>query len=381
VVWETTAAAPTAETRAQPDVVRRWVPLVAVAVAVVAAVTDPGGWPRVVAVGVAVATFGLWARVPRLSTVVLTVGVAVPVVFAQLSGQLEPALFLVALLAVVVAAREDSLWRVGLVGIIAAASPVLSAALQPAGNHLAWGSWTIGMAFSTVIGRGTYRQQRLLGQLEAAHRQLARQAQAEERRRIARDVHDLVGQGLSAVLLQVTSARHVLRRDTDAADAALGSALDVGRRSMQELRGTMALLRTDDDTALASSLPDFAGLGALVESARTEGLHVEYRSTGDLHDVSSAVGLALYRIAQEALVNAAQHASHARTVVVATVAPSSVTLEVRSVGPLAARPDPGRPRYGLVGMRERAATVGAELQAGPTPDGWCVSCRVEAAPS
>lgn len=361
--------------RSQPDVVRRWVPVIALAVAVVAAVTDPAGWVELGVLGVAVAVFVLWARVSQLPTLGLTVAVLVPVAFVQRSGQLEPAMFLVALLALVVAGWEDSRWRVGIACVVAAASPAVIAVLQPAGNHLAWGIWMIGVVFSAVIGRGVYRQQRLIGQLEFARRQLALQAQAEERRRIARDVHDLVGQGLAAVLVQVTSARHVLRRDTAAADEALAAAEEVGRRSMRELRGTLTLLRSADDDAAPLPLPELVELGALVESARRDGLAVEYRSTGDLERVDTAVGLALYRIAQEALHNAARHAPHAGTIVAATVTPSSVALEVDSVGALAGS-DAGRPRYGLVGMRERAATVGGELQAGPTADGWRVFCRV-----
>ena len=89
-----------------------------------------------------------------------------------------------------------------------------------------------------------------------------------ERRRIARDVHDFVGHGLAAVMLQVTSARHVLRRDVAAAEDALRSAEEVGRRSMQELRRTVALLRRDDETGVAPPLPSVAEIPGLVEEAR-----------------------------------------------------------------------------------------------------------------
>jgi signal transduction histidine kinase len=221
-----------------------------------------------------------------------------------------------------------------------------------------------------------------LGAVRIVHRdrfllarwQLAGQAQAEERRRIARDIHDLVGHGLAGVMLQVTSARHVLRRDIEAADEALAAAEAAGRRSLQELRGTVAVLRNASTSTLL--LPSLAEVAALVDTARDDGLVVEYRSTGDVQSVSSAVGLALYRIAQEALLNAARHAPEAATVVVTAVTGRSVTLEVHSLGPLAARSEDGRPGYGLIGMRERAATVGGELEAGATSYGWRVCCRV-----
>lgn len=365
--------------RSPPDQVRRGVPLVAIVVAVVAAITDPAGWPGLVLLGMAAAIFLLWERRPSLPAPLLALGVLAPVALAQLSGRLEPAMFLVSLLAIAVAGWEESSWRAGLVCLVAVASPAVIAAVQPAGNRLAWEIWAVGIAFPAVIGRGVHRQERLTGELEAARRELALRAQAEERSRIARDVHDLVGHGLAGMLLQVTSARHVLRRDRQAADAALAAAEEAGRRSMRELRATVALLRGAEAGATALPLPDLSEIAALVDSARRDGLVVEYRSAGDVEGVDTAVGLALYRIAQEALLNAARYAPHADTVVATTVTSAAVALEVESIGPLAA-PDGNRPRYGLVGMRERAATVGGELQAGLTPDGWRVRCRVPVAP-
>ena len=219
-----TAAATGPGQHRQPDVVCRYAPLVALAVAVVAAVTDPAGWVGLVMLAAAVALFVLWQRWPALPAPVLAAGVLVLVAVAQLSGLLSLAMFLVAVAAVIVARSEGPPWRIGAVCLALVASPAVIVALQPSGNRIAWGIWVIGIAFSAVIGRGMYRQERLSDELEAARLQLAVQAQAEERRRIARDVHDLVGHGLAAVLMQVTSARHVLRRDTDAAEEALAAA-------------------------------------------------------------------------------------------------------------------------------------------------------------
>ena len=98
------------------------------------------------------------------------------------------------------------------------------------------GIWILGIVFPWAMGRGAARQSHLATQLDASRHELAQQALLE-RRRIARDVHDLVGHGLAAVMLQITGARHVLRRDPAAAEEALRTAEDVGRRSMQELRG------------------------------------------------------------------------------------------------------------------------------------------------
>jgi signal transduction histidine kinase len=369
------AAAVGSGTRRHPDIVHRLVSPAALAVAVVAAVIDPAGWVRTIVLGVAVATFAVWQR-SGLPTPALAVGVLLPVAVAQVTGRLEPSLFLVALAAVVVARWEDSRWRMGVICVALIASPAIIVALQPSGNRIAWGIWVIGIAFSAVLGRGMHLQERLGRELDAARRQLAVQAQAEERRRIARDVHDLVGHGLAAVLLQVTSARHVLRRDLDAADEALASAEAVGRRSMQELRDTVTLLRDAGESGRPAPLPDIGQLGELVDAARRSGLRVEYRTSGDLTGIPPAVGLALYRIAQEALHNAARHAPRASTLVAVSVTDASAMLDVASVGIPAGRTDLSRPHYGLAGMGERAATVGGELQAGPTAQGWRVVARV-----
>ncbi len=159
-----------------------------------------------------------------------------------------------------------------------------------------------------------FRQGQLSAQLEATRRELDKQAMLEERRRIAREVHDFVGHGLAAVMLQVTSARHVLRRDPAAAEEALRSAEDVGRRSMQELRRTVALLRSEDEARVLPPLPAASEIPALVEDARAGGLPVELRMRGDLSTLAPSVGVTVYRIAQEALANAARHAPRARTV-------------------------------------------------------------------
>jgi signal transduction histidine kinase len=102
------------------------------------------------------------------------------------------------------------------------------------------------------------------------------------------------------------------------------------------------------------------------------------RLRGDLSRVSMGVGVALYRIAQEAVANAARHAPRAQTVVGVELTDGQVRLVAETSGPTDAPPaaDPRRPRYGLIGMKERAAALGGEFAAGPTSDGWRVSCRL-----
>ena len=361
----------------ESDELRRLVPIVALAIAVITPLVDPASAPDLVFAAVPVVAFGLWAFLPGVPLLALSLAVIVPVVIAQRFGELEPLMFEVSLLAFVVARWSESLKAAAVLGLLAAATPVVVGLVQDP-SEAASPIWVVGIVFPWVLGRAFVRQAQLSAQLEAARRELAQQALLAERRGIARDVHDFVGHGLAAVMLQVTSARHVLRRDPASAEDALRSAEEVGRRSMEELRRTVMQLRSDDEEAVAPALPSAAEIPALVDQARAGGLAVELRQQGDFTRVSAGVGVALYRIAQEALANAARHAPRARTVIGLELTDGQVRLVAETSGPAGVPPtvDPEQPHYGLIGMRERAAALGGELAAGPTPDGWRVSCRL-----
>jgi len=307
----------------------------------------------------------------------VALGVLVPTVLVQRSGSHEPLMFEALLLAIVVGRWSDSLAGAVALGLLAVAAPVVVGAIETP-SDLSVGIWVIGIAFSWGVGRTGLHQARLTAQLEAARAGLAERAMLEERRRIARDVHDFVGHGLAAVMLQVTSARYVLRRDPAAAEEALRSAEEVGRMSMRELRRTVALLRSDEEEGVLPPVPTANEIPALVDYARAGGLPVELRIRGDLAAIAPTVGLALYRIAQEALANAARHAPRARTVLGVEVSDGAVSLVAETTGPVLAAPEGerGGMRYGLVGMRERATALGGEFSAGSTPGGWRVSCRL-----
>jgi signal transduction histidine kinase len=360
----------------QTDQLRALVPGFALAVALVAVVTEP--WPAAIDLALAalpVAAFAAWAYLRKVPLLVLSLAVLAPVVVAQRSGELEPLLFDASLLAFVVGYWAPARAAAIALGLLVAVSPVAASVIQdPA--EIAVGIWLLGIVFPWLLGRAAARQGQLAAQLDASRRELSEQALLAERRRIARDVHDFVGHGLAAVMLQVTSARHVLHRDPAAAEEALRSAEEVGRRSMQELRRTVALLRSDDESGLAPPLPSAMEIPALVDDARAGGLAVELRTRGELSELAPGVGVALFRITQEALANAARHAPRARTVLEIELAGGWVALVAETTGPTGPAVDGKRSRYGLVGMRERAAALGGEFAAGPTQDGWRVSCRL-----
>jgi signal transduction histidine kinase len=354
---------------------RRLVPLLALAVALVAVGTEPSSSSGdLVLVGLPVVAFGLWAYLPGVPLPALAVAVIIPVATAQRSGELEPLLFELSVLAFVVARWSQSRTTAIALGLLTVATPVAVAVAQdPA--EIGVPNWIMGTIFPWVVGRAFARHGQVAAELEATRRELAEQALLAERRRIARDVHDFVGHGLAAVMLQVTSARHVLHRDLAAAEDALRSAEEVGRRSMQELRRTLTLLRRDDEMGVAPPLPTAAEIPELVDQARAGGLAVEFRTDGDLNRIPPGVGLAVYRIAQEALANAARHAPRARTVLGLELTNGRVAIVAETTGPVSASSEKRRPRYGLIGMQERATALGGEFAAGPTPDGWRVSCR------
>ncbi|MGH3455383.1 MAG: sensor histidine kinase [Nocardioidaceae bacterium] len=367
-------ASGTPATRVRADVVRVVTPIFALVVIGLAVLTEPADWWQPLLLLGAAALFAVWA-LWDIPIWILTIGVLTAVILAQLDPELEPATFMVCLLAMVVS-RWEPIGVVGIGALVAMlATPIVINSQR--GDEYGWEIWVIAILFTSALGWTLRRQQELTVQLEHARVELAQASIQEERRRIARDIHDLVGHGLAAMMVHVTGARHVLTRDPHAADEALETAEDVGRQSMHELRRTVALLRSqsEGDSGLDAPLPKLTGVGSLVDAARDRGLDVEYRAEGPHEGVDRAIGLTLHRIAQEALANAGRHAPHARTVVRTVVTPDAVTLDVESVGAVVPPAD-GAPHFGLLGMRERADVVGGEFRAGPTPAGWTVHCRV-----
>jgi signal transduction histidine kinase len=360
----------------QADDFRRVLPFFSLAFGLVAVITQPSSAVDLALTAVPVVAWSVWSFSRTVPLAIVSPGIVVPVVVAQRSGELEPVMFNAVLLAFAAARWSRSLAAAVSLGLLAAATPVLVALAQDP-MEVATGIWIVAIAFVWVVGRAVARQEQLVTELDGARRQLADQALLAERRQIARDVHDFVGHGLAAVMLQVTSARHVLRRDSDAAEEALRSAEEVGRRSMQELRRTLTLLRSESETGVAAPLPTASEIPALVEEARAGGLAVELRMRGDFSHISPGIGVVLYRIAQEALANAARHAPRARTMLGLELGDGLVALRAETRGPVVPQSasERERPHYGLIGIQERASALGGEFAAGPTRDGWQVRCQ------
>lgn len=215
-------------------------------------------------------------------------------------------------------------------------------------------------------------QQQLLIQQRQAQEMLAEHAATDERRRIAREVHDVIAHSLSVTLLHVTGARRGLQedRDIDEAVEALGQAERLGRQAMADIRHTVGLL--DDVVGKVSPEPGVADIATLVDDFVRAGLAVSFETGGAQDRISAAAGLALYRIAQESLANIAKHAPDAVSRMTLTVSPTSVALTVTNRLPapvvVASRVE-GR---GVLGMRQRVEILGGTIEAGPENDGWVV---------
>ncbi len=205
--------------------------------------------------------------------------------------------------------------------------------------------------------------------LERARDADSRVAAAEERARIARELHDLLSHSVSVMVVQAAAERSALGTDRAAPGQALASIERTGRQALTEMRRLFTLLRSGAPADLAPQ-PTLAELDVLVAQVREAGLPVELRIQGEPDAVPPGVALCAYRIVQEALTNVIKHAGPARASVVIRYAGDSVELEVADDGRGApTRSDRG---HGLTGMRERVALYGGEFDAGSRNGGGFV---------
>jgi signal transduction histidine kinase len=239
-------------------------------------------------------------------------------------------------------------------------------------------AWSISI---TVVWLSAYAfavLRRTVAELRLAQATLARQAAADERRRLAREVHDVVAHSLAITLLHVTGARHILARDPQRAAAALTQAEALGRTSMADLRRTIGLLTTDETSMMAP--PTAADIPTLLDTFTQAGLALDQDVSGDLESMPPAAGLDLYRLIQEALTNVAKHAPGSGVSLHLVIDQKVAHLEI--VNPLPATPispeqSSGR---GLLGMRERVASYGGRFSAGAVAGKWRVSAELPFSP-
>ena len=225
------------------------------------------------------------------------------------------------------------------------------------------------------IGSRLRAQRALAAQAERTEAERAQRAVLEERARIARELHDVVAHHMSLIAVRAETAPYRLPGLPEAARAEFGSLSEVAREALTEMRRLLGVLRNDQPAALAPQ-PQLADLPELIDAARQAGVSVELSAPSALGRVPPGVGVCAYRIVQESLSNASQHAPGAAVTVSVGHDDGAVLLRVANGPGASPGPSGHGPGHGLTGMRERVALLGGSLSAGPAPDGGFVISAV-----
>lgn len=331
---------------------------------------------------IAAAAFVIKALRPQLTNLVVAVpALAIPLTINIVNDtDNEFSMFLLILAVTLVASVEDVR---PLANGLAVVAVVLVFVLSIVGVYdWAWVNWISAIALSWAFGNAVYHYDQVLDQLRATQAELVDHAALVERRRIARDVHDLIGHSLSVVMLHVAGARRLVRSDPDEAERALLQAEEASRSSMAEVRRTVGLMRADDETDGSLPAPDLTDIETVVQQYRAAGMTIGFEQLGPIEEVGGPVALACHRIAQEALANVSKHTTGSDVQVDVRLEADgrNCHLQVRNRGGrMVAAQGQGQSHgqgHGLIGMRERAQSVGGSLLAGPVPGGWSVDVTV-----
>jgi signal transduction histidine kinase len=334
-----------------------------------------GDKPVTGAVVLAMALSLAWRRTaPRVT---LAVPVGGLVLLSLLYGGSETGGNLFILLAAVYSVAlygRDPLTAAVVYAITAAVHTARTPEVHGAGDWL-WEPVMLGLAFGVGIAMRA-RQARTAdleektGTLEREQEARAAAAAAEERRRIARELHDIVSHGLGVMVLQAGAADQVLDRDPARAHEVLASVRAVGEEAIGEMGTLLGLIRGDGEVTLEPQ-PTLEDVDSLVTRMREAGLQAELVVSGTRRPLPAALELSAYRIVQEGLTNALKHASGAQTRVTLRYGERDLQVEVADDGAAANGNGPGG-RRGLAGVAERVAVFGGQLQAGPGLEGGWV---------
>lgn len=268
----------------------------------------------------------------------------------------------------------------GVVAGVTLVGAVLAATLAGASGHArdpdasAWlGGWLVASFVLGEVSRGRRQsleqvEQRAID-AERTREEEARRRAGEERLRIARELHDVLAHNISMINVQAGVAVHLLDRQPEQARTALVAISKASKEALRELRATLGVLRQVDEAEPRGPTPGLARLSELVAGASGGGLEVAVDTTGEPRPLPPSTDLAAYRIVQESLTNVARHSAAKRATVSIRYGMRDVVIEVDDDGrgaPAEAILDGGN---GLLGMRERAAAVGGELEVGSRVEG------------
>ncbi|MEO3770961.1 sensor histidine kinase [Micromonospora sp. B9E7] len=365
-----------------------------VLVSVASAVNQPGGW-AVTLVGVGMAVALLFRRTHPSAVTVVVAALALVQVVAEWGPLVYDVAVLIALYSVV---KYGERLRDGVVaGAVAAVGVLLAAAQTP--NVIQW--WVTALWYALVTGAVwlvalNVRTRRLYvlsleeraTTLEREREAESRAAVAEERTRIARELHDVVAHSMAVMIVQADGARFMLDRDPAQARTAVKVVADTGRQALEEMRRLVGVLRDAGpggaDGLVVAADPEhrrlaLAELPDLLARFGDAGLRIRSTVTGAPPALPPGLELTVYRVVQEALTNALKHAGVGATVEVGLIyGDEAVVVRVLDNGqgrpPVSPAPSGG---HGLLGMRERVTVYDGSLTAGPRPvGGWQVEVRL-----
>jgi signal transduction histidine kinase len=332
--------------------------------------------PKSIAVP-ATAVAGLALSFRRLAPLLTVAAVLGSIAVESLLGvslQKPDAPLLIALVAVYTAGAYLSL-RDAVAGLALAIAGIgASYAGSSTNGHSDFAFTSVVVTAGWLVGRGMHgrvtqaaviaeRTQRL--EQEAVAERAA--AIAEERRRIARDLHDVIAHSVSVMVIQAGAAEDLLDRDPAAVLEPIRAVQETGRGALVEISRLLGLLREDGAELGLAPQPRIDDLPELVAQTEAAGLPVDLRVEGTARSLPLGVDLSVYRITQEALTNVRKHSAAGRASVVLRYSEAAVELAVENDG--VASTNGHRGGHGLVGMRERVAVFGGSLEAGPLPDG------------
>ncbi|MEC3979674.1 sensor histidine kinase [Amycolatopsis sp. H20-H5] len=310
---------------------------------------------------------------------VLAVATAGTIVAITFTDARTPYTAVVAVAAYTVAKYLDrrTAWTAGLLVSAVLLVSAISATTDPWSNprNLGFVAW---VAMATAVGDAVRSRRAYVATIEerARHAEQTREEEAgrqvaEERLRIARELHDVVAHHIALINVQAGVATHLLRAQPDAAEEALAHVRLASRTALSELGTLLGVLRQSGDAAAPTEpAPGLDRLDTLVDSFVRAGLRIELTTSGKVRPTTSAVDLAAYRIIQESLTNVQKHSGGSGATVRLEHRADALHIEVSNHrfakdGPPATPPG----GHGLVGMRERAVSVGGTLRAGARPDG------------
>ena len=257
---------------------------------------------------------------------------------------------------------------IGLAAVLTAGWVVMLREPGAAWTEAMWITWPLSgvFALSVVSSRRAEAVRRAEARALSVEEETQRAVEAE-RGRITRELHDVLAHSVSVMTVQASAVRRLLLPEQEREREALMTVEETGRQALAEMRRLVGIMRDDAEPAARAPQPGLGTLPELVEQVRQSGLPVELTVEGTPVKLPAGVDLSAYRIVQEALTNTLKHAGPAHAWVAVRYAGEDVEIEVANDGKTNGESDGGG--HGLVGMRERVALCGGELQSGPRPGG------------